>query len=380
MQPLTPGGLPLLAIGILGTRGIPNRYGGFEECAEQLAVRLVQKGHRVSVYNPHGHEFRGDAWRGVTIIRRWAPETRLGTIGQFAYDLACLNDARRRGFDVLLQLGYTSSSVWHRRWPEACRNVVNMDGMEWTRAKYHPLVRRFLKHAERLAAMHADALVADSPGIQRHLAETYQRQAHYIPYGSAVLDAGDEGVPSTYDVSPFAYHVAVARLEPENHIELIIQGCLESGTDKPLLVVGSTSNSYGRSVVARYGRYPQIRFVGPIYDRPRLDSLRFYSHLYFHGHSAGGTNPSLLDAMGCRALIVAHDNPFNRAVLENDGLYFDDLRSLVAAIRGSASKRERGDAIERNVERIRAVFNWDLVTEQYEAVFRQAINRTRDHR
>jgi glycosyltransferase involved in cell wall biosynthesis len=379
VQPLTAGGSPLLTIGILGTRGIPNRYGGFEECAEQVAVRLVQRGHRVSVYNPRWHEFRGEAWHGVTIIRRWAPETRFATIGQFAYDLACLNDARRRGFDLLLQLGYTSSSIWHRHWPTACRNVVNMDGKEWMRAKYHPLAKRFLKYAERLAALHADALVADSPGIQQHLAETYQRQAHYIPYGSQVLDTGDDSVPSTYGVSPFAYHLAVARLEPENQIELIIQGCLESGTDTPLLVVGSTSNSYGRSVVARYGRYPQIRFVGSIYDRSRLDSLRFYSHLYFHGHSAGGTNPSLLDAMGCRALIVAHDNPFNCAVLENGGLYFDDLRTLVAAIRSTASKTERGDAIERNVERIRTVFNWDLVTEQYEAVFRQAIDRARDH-
>jgi glycosyltransferase involved in cell wall biosynthesis len=368
-----------LSIGILGTRGIPNRYGGFEECAEQLAVRLVAKGHRVSVYNPRGHEFRGDAWRGAAIIRCWSPQARFATIGQFAYDLACLNDARGRGFDVLLHLGYTSNSVWHRRWPTSCRNVVNMDGMEWTRAKYHRLAKRFLKYAERLAALHADALIADSPGIQQHLADTYQRQAHYIPYGSAVLEAGDEAVPSAYNVSPFAYHLAVARLEPENHIELIIQGCLDSGTDKPLLVVGSTSNSYGRSIVARYGQNPRIRFVGPIWERSRLDSLRCYSHLYFHGHSAGGTNPSLLDAMGCRALIVAHDNPFNRAVLEHDGLYFDDLRSLVAAIRDSGSTRERAAAIERNVERIRTVFNWDLVTEQYEAVFRHTIDRARDH-
>lgn len=374
MQPLMPDRLPLLSIGILGTRGIPNRYGGFEECAEQLAVRLVRKGHRVSVYSPRAHEFRGETWHGVAIIRRWAPETRLATVGQFAYDLACFNDARKRGFDVLLQLGYTSSSVWHRRWPRACRNVVNMDGMEWTRAKYHRLAKRFLKHAERLAAMHADVLVADSPGIQSHLAEAYRRQAHYIPYGSKVIDSGDDNVPSMYGVSPFAYHLAVARMEPENHIELIIQGCLESGSNQPLLVVGGTSNSYGRSIVSRYGRYAQIRFVGPIYDRPRLDSLRFFSHLYFHGHSAGGTNPSLLDAMGCRALIVAHDNPFNRAVLEDGGVYFDDLASLVAAIRNSGSKLERSDAIERNAERIRSVFNWDLVTEQYEALFRNAID------
>ena len=372
MHSVRSDGLPPLAIGIMGTRGIPNRYGGFEECAEQLAARFVQRGHRVAVYNPSAHEFRGDVWRGVSIIRCWAPERTFGTVSQFVYDLACINDARRRGFDVLLQLGYTSSSVWHRRWPQSSRNVINMDGMEWTRAKYPPLIRRFLRHAEHLAAVHADALIADSPDVQRYLADTYQRQAHYIPYGADVFVTPDAAVLSRFDLAPSGYNMVMARMEPENHIDLIIRGCLESGTDRPLVVVGSTSSTYGRSLVATY-REPGIRFLGPIYDRTAVDNLRFYSHLYFHGHSVGGTNPSLLEAMGCRALIVAHDNPFNRAVLEGGGFYFHDLEGLVEVICGATAKAAWADSIERNVERIRIEFNWERVVQDYEAVFRHAV-------
>lgn len=370
---VTLDGPPRFAIGILGTRGIPNRYGGFEECAEHLATQLVANGHRVSVYNPRGHAFGGETWHGVTIIRRWAPDEPLRTFGQLVYDLACLRDARRRDFDVLLHLGYTSSSIWHRQWPRPCRNVINMDGMEWTRSKYHPLARRFLRYAERLAAVHADALVADSATIQRYLSETYRRPTHYIPYGSTVVAGAEAARLSDFGVSPQEYNLVVARLEPENHVELIIRGCLASRTEKPLLVVGSTTSSHGRSLVARYDRHREIRFTGAIYDRARLDSLRFYSHLYFHGHSVGGTNPSLLDAMGCRALIAAHDNPFNRAVLEDNGLYFGDLSGLVEVIRKTTSKAAWHPAIERNVERIRTVFNWDRVTAMYEEVFRQAL-------
>src|SRR5690348_8489471 len=117
-----------MKIGILGTRGIPNSYGGFEQFAEVLSSALAQKGHDVYVYNSHLHPYHQDAWMGVNIIHCEDWENRLGTPGQFVYDLNCINDARKREFDVLLHLGYTSDSVWHRRWPNAAVNIINMDG------------------------------------------------------------------------------------------------------------------------------------------------------------------------------------------------------------------------------------------------------------
>src|SRR5690606_21575776 len=106
-----------LKLGILGTRGIPNRYGGFEQCAQFLAEGLVNRGHRVWVYNSHNHEYRQKTWKGVDIIHRFDPEYQIGTAGQFLYDWSCIEDARKRDFDILLHLGYTSNSIWHWRWP-----------------------------------------------------------------------------------------------------------------------------------------------------------------------------------------------------------------------------------------------------------------------
>ncbi len=138
-----------LKIAILGCRGIPNRYGGFEQFAEKLSVGLVEGGHQVWVYNSHNHPCRDALWRGVHRVLCYDPEYRLGQFGQFIYDWNCIRDSRRRGFDIILQLGNTSSSVWHRQLPRASVVVTNMDGLEWKRSKYNRPVQRFLKYAEK---------------------------------------------------------------------------------------------------------------------------------------------------------------------------------------------------------------------------------------
>ena len=125
-----------IKIGILGTRGIPNAYGGFEQFAQYLAAGLVKMGHSVTVYNSSTHPFRESNWEGVEIVHCYDPENKIGTAGQFVYDYNCIRDAAKRNFDILLQLGYTSSSVWHRYWPKNAVNIVNMDGLEWKRTKY----------------------------------------------------------------------------------------------------------------------------------------------------------------------------------------------------------------------------------------------------
>ena len=235
-----------IRIGILGTRGIPNRYGGFEQCAEYLAVGLVNKGHKVWVYNSHDHEYKEDTWNGVNIIHCYDPEKQIGTAGQFIYDLNCINDARKRRFDVLLQLGYTSNSIWYKRWPKTCSNVVNMDGLEWKRSKYSKQIQKFLKHAERWAALHADVLVADSPGIQQYLDNEYNRQSHFIAYGADVFNNPFEPLLEKYDVRRYDYNMLMARMEPENNIEMILKAHVLRGTGRPLLVIGKTENKFGQ--------------------------------------------------------------------------------------------------------------------------------------
>ncbi len=360
-----------MKLGILGTRGIPNRYGGFEQCAEKLALGLVQRGHAVTVYNSSRHEYQKPEWNGVRIAHCADPEHKLGTAGQFIYDYNCFTHARRQGYEVLLQLGYTSSSVWWWRWP-GCPNVVNMDGLEWSRSKYSRRVQAFLRRAERWGAQKADVLVADSPGIQQHLADAYGKASHYIPYGAELFTRPFAASLGVYGLEPYAYHLLIARMEPENSIEAILDGYLQSGIGAPFLVIGSTGNAFGKHLEQKFGGHTRIRFLGAIYDTAVIDNLRYFSHLYFHGHSVGGTNPSLLEAMGCGALVCAHDNIFNRAILGAEGLYFSDAAAVAAQFAALRPKAEYAAIFEANREKVRTVYNWDRIVEQYEAVLTEA--------
>lgn len=362
-----------LKIGILGTRGIPNRYGGFEQCAEYLAAGLVAKGHNVWVYNSHNHEYQQNEWNGVHIIHCNDPEHKMGTPGQFIYDLNCINDARKRDYDVLLQLGYTSNSIWFWRWPKYCSNVVNMDGLEWKRSKYSRKAQKFLKIAEGWAAKHANLLVADSPGIQEYLKEEYNKDSDFIAYGADVFENPDATILQPFDIQPYMYDMLIARMEPENNIETIIKGHLQSGSAKPLIVVGNTSNEFGTYLKTTYSNNETIRFVGAIYDIRIINNLRYYSNLYFHGHSVGGTNPSLLEAMGCNTLIVANDNVFNKAVLGSDALYFSDAEQLSQVIKHAGDKISYQSFIDNNITKIRSRYSWPYIVERYEQVLLKAV-------
>lgn len=360
-----------LNIGILGSRGIPNAYGGFEQFAEYLSKGLAEKGHIVSVYNSSKHPYRHSTWQGVRIIHCKDPENKLGTAGQFIYDYNCLKDAGKRGFDILLQLGYTSNSVWYRYWPEETVNIVNMDGLEWKRAKYNKLTQRFLQWAESLAADHADLLIADSIGIQKYIKGKYQKEAVYIPYGASIPESFSDSPLDELGLKEYQYYLVIARMEPENNIETIIRGYQQSEQPFPLIVIGSSQNKYGQFLLKKYAS-SSIQFRGAIYERNAINSLRHFSALYFHGHSVGGTNPSLLEAMACECNIAAHDNEFNKAILGDDASYFltphDVKKIFTQRLTGTAGARRR----ELNTEKIKKTYNWQKIIDDYESIFLQA--------
>jgi len=337
-------------IGIAGTRGIPNAYGGFEQFAQYLSEALVKKGHEVAVYNSSLNPYQQPEWRGVKIItcRDW--EDRLGTAGQFLYDRNCIQDAHKRNFDILLHLGYTSSSIWHRNWPRQTVHIVNMDGLEWRRPKYSSITRRFLKKAEAWAAKHADHLVADSIPIRDYLLKTYDRQATYIPYAADAFNNGDPEILKQYALLPNQYYLVIARMEPDNHIGTIIRGWEESKSELPLVIIGNPKNSYGKYLVKHHASN-KLHFIGGLYDMTALNNLRFYSKGYFHGHSAGGTNPSLLEAIACRCSIAAHDNVFNRAVMGENADYFSNADHVSEIINTVPDEKLVQQRQEQNIKR-----------------------------
>jgi glycosyltransferase involved in cell wall biosynthesis len=363
-----------MKIGILGTRGIPNQHGGFEQFAEFVAPALVARGHAVWVYNSSLHPFRADSWKGVSLIRGKDFEDKIGTAGQFLYDLNCILDARKRKFDVILQLGYTSSSVWSRLMPRDAVIVTNMDGLEWKRSKYSRPVQQFLKKAEKWAVAGSDRLIADSKGIQDYLAVKYQKQSTFIAYGATLFTEPDATVPGSYGLSAYGYDMLIARMEPENNIETILKGHQASRSGGKLILIGNHRNKFGSLMKEKYEDQRTL-FLGPIYDLTALNNLRHFSRIYFHGHSVGGTNPSLLEAMASQALVMAHDNIFNRSVLEEDAFYFSAPADIQSFLDGQPDKREYQRFLDNNNKKVRECYSWEHITGLLDECLREALRQ-----
>ncbi len=357
-----------MKLGILGCRGIPNHYGGFEQFAEYLSKGLAERGMDVWVYNSHNHPYQNSEWNGVQIIHCYDPEFKIGSAGQFIYDFNCIIDSHKRNFDVIYQLGNTSSSLWYHFLPRKPYKICNMDGLEWMRSKYSSKIRKFLKYAERTAVRTNDLLIADSEAIQVYLQKTYQKTSVFIPYGATLFKEQDVTKLASFNLQPNTYFILIARFQPDNHIEEIIKGVLLSKTQLPILVIGNYQNSHGKYLFDTY-HSDQIRFTGGIYNIDTLNQLRYFSKLYFHGHSSGGTNPSLLEAMASSAMICAHDNPFNRDVLQENGFFFNDENHIAEIILQQKNNIKNSVWINSNIERLHNIYNWEKVINTYFKLF-----------
>lgn len=367
-----------MRICILGTRGIPNNYGGFEQFAEYLSKGLGGYGHEVFVYSPHNHPYKGVVWGTANIIHIFDPEKYVGTIGQFIYDLLCISDSRRRKFDIILQLGYTSSSIWSFLLPKSSVIITNMDGLEWKRSKYSSLVKKFLLFAESLAVKSSRVLIADSIGIHDYLKAKYNADSIFIPYGAHVSRINSIEFIIRRGLEAGGYSMLIARLEPENNIETILEGVVLSKKQQPFIVVGNYQTKHGEYLRSKFKDEKRIIFIGSVYNIQELNSLRYYSWLYFHGHSVGGTNPSLLEAMASGALICANDNIFNRSILNDNALYFSSVAD-VAGILDHDCYLFRDEIVSKNFETIEELYNWDLIISQYNNAMTNSLLNTNNY-
>jgi len=248
-----------------------------------------------------------------------------------------------------------------------------MDGLEWKRTKYNSMVQKFLMFAEKLAVKHSDYLISDSIGIQKYLKGKYGVASTYIAYGATVFDNPEVSVISQYNVEKEQYNMLIARLEPENNIETILDGIVLSKNKTPMLVIGNHNTKFGNYLKDKFAVYPAIRFVGAVYNHGHLDNLRYFSNLYFHGHSVGGTNPSLLEAMASGALIVAHKNDFNSAILKENAAYFSDAHD-VEKILLQTKKSDNLRLIQNNFDAIAGEFNWNKINGEYLQLFREKLS------
>ena len=376
-----------MKIAFISTRGIPNNYGGFEQFAEYISVGLVRRGHEVVVYSPHFHPYREPDYKGVRIRHIYSPEKWMGSsVGSFFYDFLSLRDAlKKEKFDIIYEAGYTSivpAYIWFNvkriKYPLF---TTNMDGLEYKRTKFNRWVQKFVFWEERMAVKHSHFLIADNMGLHDYYKEKYGKESKFLAYGADIHEDYDEDILKEFGLEADGYFIVVARLEPENNLFMAIEGYLASGQygKRPLVIVGKTNTPYGKHLVERYGDDRNIRFVGGIYDFRKLNSIRHYSYAYFHGHSVGGTNPSLLEAMASGCFILAHDNIFNRAVLGENALYYGSTDAAMEMLDGvdqavSAYKKEYTG---RNLEVIRRDYSWEKLVDEHEEYFKWMLAQPR---
>ncbi len=362
---------------ILGTRGVPAAHGGFETFAEQLSLFLVARGWDVTVYCQEDGQgaLTEDRWQGVHRVR--IPVAVDGPKGTLVFDWHATRHAARRP-GLCLTLGYNTAvlCLWLR--VRGVPNIINMDGIEWRRAKWGPMARLWLWGNEHAGVLLGNQLVADHPEIAAHLQRNRRLdKVHMIPYGADRIDGLDDAVPRHYGLDSGRFLTLIARPEPENSVLEVVQAFSRRARGMTLVVLGTYKPDHPYHVAVRAAAGPEVRFLGAVYDTRLVQGLRCHSAAYVHGHQVGGTNPSLVEALGAGNAVVAHDNRFNRWVAADAARYFSDADSAAAifdtllddpaALAGLQSEARR-----RHAE----AFTWASVLQQYEHLLERFLPAT----
>ncbi len=353
-------------IAIVGTRGIPAKYGGFETFAEEISERLVTNAIEVTVYCDAA-ESRPSKLGNVNLA--YSSFTKSNNPLKFYYD--CINLASK-SHDILLVAGTGGSPFYWLPKLRKKKIITNIDGVESRRNKWSFLKKMYIKFSEILSIKFSNVVIGDSQGIKDYILQNYDVQkskVQVIEYGASINHYFDQQILDKYDIGHNGYYLIVSRLEPENNVHIILEGYEFSQTDKPLIVVGNvTDTTYAQSLLKF--KSDKIKFVGGIYDKDALAALRYSCFAYMHGHSVGGTNPSLLEALGSGNISICHDNIFNREVTASQMFYFSnpkDVRDLIASIESielSLLKAKKQFAMDR----ISFYYTWDNMAEKYQKI------------
>jgi glycosyltransferase involved in cell wall biosynthesis len=362
--------MPLRVV-IIGDRGIPARYSGFSTLVEQLAVRLVRDhAMDVTVYcRNHYYKERPATWQGVHCVYLPAPGGK--SFESIVHSNLAMAHAATQGFDVAFIVDPGNAPFLAPLAAARVPTVFHTDGIGWQRRKWSPLQRKYYRWSERVCARVATWLVTDSHAMQDYYQTNYSAPSSFIPYSGEVGDPPSSDALKRFDLQHDGYYLAVARMEPENNLDLIVREHLQSSTKRPLVVVGSTPfpTNYSRALMAQSD--DRVRMVGGIYDSATLNALYRHCAAYFHGHEVGGTNPSLLRAMHWGAPCIPIDVVFHREVLGHDVPAFNakpgDLARLIDDLDGDQARRAKLGRAAR--ERSDTAYRWDAVADAYANLF-----------
>jgi glycosyltransferase involved in cell wall biosynthesis len=356
-------------LNILGTRGVPAAHGGFETFAERLSLFLVQRGWKVTVYCQAQGQAppREDEWQGVRRVHLAVAGN--GAASTVLFDWHATRHAACSS-DLCLTLGYNTAVFCLLLRLARVPNVINMDGLEWQRAKWGRWIKIWFRLNEWAGCRLGNHLVADHPEIAMHLSRHVAvDKITTIPYGADRLLGLPEAPVRAMGLEPQRYVTLIARAEPENSVLEMVQGFSRRRRGVVLVVLGAYRDDLPYHCAVRAAASDEVRFLGPLFDQDKVQALRFHSALYFHGHQVGGTNPSLVEALGAGNAIVAHDNRFNRWVAGDAARYFMDADEFARVldellVDEAAMASLRAAAVIRHA----AAFTWAAVLKDYEAL------------
>lgn len=359
-----------MRIAILGTRGVPARYGGFETAVEEIGKRLVQRGYEVTVYcrNPgqKQSEYLGMHLVNLPAVRHRFTETLSHTALSASH--AVIKDHP----DVVLLLNAGNAPMLKPLKLAGIPTAIHLDGLESKREKWRGAGARYYRWAESAAVRWGQEVIADAQAIADHVQQKYGRECVVIAYGAPVIHPSATRL-SELTLEAGQYHLIVARLEPENHVLEAVHAYRASTATIPLVVVGSAPYSqwYVDKVSQAAAGDARIRMVGGIYDQELLDELYGNACSYIHGHSVGGTNPSLLRAMGAGAAVLAFDVEFNREVTDNQAMFWsdaDELTVILDRISSGAADEQLAQLRQSSQDRIARDYQWEAVVDEYETL------------
>lgn len=366
-------------LAVLGIRGVPAEHGGFETFAEYLGLYLVDRGWDVTVYCQQDGvgDVYEDEWCKIKRIN--IPVARPGALGTIEFDWKCIDHIiKADSHGMVLTLGYNTALFCARLRLAGIHNLINMDGIEWKRDKWRMHERIWLWVNERFGCWFGDHLIADHPEIANHLATRVDRsKITTIPYGAAEVKDVDVTLLAALGVEAGRFISVIARPEPENSILEIVKAFSRKRRGVKLLMLGRYApedNEYHKRVVNAAS--DEVIFPGAIYNKSIVGAVRYYSRFYVHGHQVGGTNPSLVEALGASSAVLAHDNCFNRWVARDGAHYFDDENSCAHAIeRLLSDSAELARLKSASRARFQEVFTWSHVLAQYEGLLCQWFSR-----
>lgn len=359
-----------MRIAIMGTRGIPANYGGFETFAEQLATRLVERGHEVTVYCRSHHvprdmtEFRGVRLRILPTIRHKYLDTVVHTLFSAVDAVFCR-------FDVVLLCNAANAVFIPIMTWTGTPVAINVDGLERKRKKWNALGRAYYRVGERASVWFATEVVTDAKAIQDYYLAEYGTQSTMIAYGADVERKTDADAIAEFGVAPERYFLYVSRLEPENNAAMVIEAFRRVDTDLKLVIVGDApyADEYKRRLRELAGDDPRIVFTGFVFGGG-YKALQQNAYAYIHATEVGGTHPALIEAMGYGNCVLAYSTVENTEVVGGAAIEFENIDELAREIRRVV---ESGDLVteyrNRAQERIRREYSWEKITDQYEELF-----------